>query len=77
MSQREIYNKTFKVGDGFSKDKERFERYFSFLNDIKKEDYILDVGCGPGPLEIYLNKNSFKNVIAVDFAFEGVKLAKK
>ena len=69
----------YREGRGFSNDFLRFERYFHYIKLFNKFDLhcsILDVGCGPGPLENYFNKYDFKNVEAIDFSDEGVKIAK-
>ena len=70
----------YKKGDGFSRDAERFGRYFDYLNKFNTEGLdatILDVGCGPGPLEIYLDNAGYKNVDAIDFSDEGIKICKE
>jgi len=38
---------------------------------------VLDVGCGPGPLEAYLAAHGYKTVDAVDYAEEGLRIAKQ
>ena len=74
--QLEEYNDNFKRGDGFSVDSERFDRYFDYLkhyNKLNPDLSVLDVGCGPGPLEKYLWKHKFKNVDAIDYSEQGIK----
>ncbi len=70
---------SYVVGAGFSTDSERFERYFHYIRKFGKlntNNSVLDVGCGPGPLEIYLAKYGFTNVDAIDFSDEGIKICK-
>jgi len=77
--QRNNANKNYKEGRGYSTDDDRFSRYFYYLEEFNKMDRnieILDVCCGPGPLEVYLARYGFKNVEAVDFSEEGIKIAK-
>jgi len=72
-------NRDYKEGRGYSVDDDRFSKYFYYLEKFNKTDSdieILDVCCGPGPLEVYLAKHGFKNVEAVDFSEEGIKIAK-
>lgn len=79
-TQLDVYNGDFKRGKGFSRDHIRFNRYFDYLKHYDKMyPYlsVLDVGCGPGPLEEYLFKNKFKFVEAIDYSEEGIKIAKK
>jgi len=77
--QRYNANKNYREGHGYSIDDDRFSRYFYYLEEFNKMDCnieILDVCCGPGPLEVYLDNYGFKNVEAVDFSEEGIKIAK-
>jgi 2-polyprenyl-3-methyl-5-hydroxy-6-metoxy-1,4-benzoquinol methylase len=77
--QQVIQNRDFSRGDGYSKDFLRFNRYFHYIKKYGKMDlnsWVLDVGCGPGPLEVYLKKYGFQNVYAVDYAEEGLKIAR-
>jgi 2-polyprenyl-3-methyl-5-hydroxy-6-metoxy-1,4-benzoquinol methylase len=70
--------KNYREGRGYSVDTERFERYFYYINKFnKKWTTVLDVGCGPGPLEVYLDKYGYKNVEAIDFSDEGISICKR
>jgi len=69
----------FLRGDGFSRDHERFETYFFYLAKLgmtKSDLKVLDVGCGPGPMEEYLNFRGYKDVTALDYSHEGLKIAR-
>ena len=48
---------------------------FEFLN-IKENDLVLEIGCGPGDLTKKLSKE-YKKVIAFDISYVGVKKARK
>lgn len=70
--------KNYKEGRGYSKDNQRFERYFYYIRKFNNGwKTVLDVGCGPGPLEIYLDKYGYKEVSAIDFSGEGIDICKK
>lgn len=78
--QLDAQNRDYVRGDGYSKDEQRFNRYFYYIEKLGKMDTeakVLDVGCGPGPLEVYLKKHGFKYVEAIDYAPEGIKIARK
>ncbi len=64
-------------GIEFSKryDKERKSRSFRFLKP-KKDDIILDAGCGKGDLSLKISKKA-KKVYAIDLTKEGFKEIKK
>jgi 2-polyprenyl-3-methyl-5-hydroxy-6-metoxy-1,4-benzoquinol methylase len=77
--QCRAYNEAFAKGDGYSRDARRFTRYFEHLVSLgvdPQQTRVLDVGCGPGPLEVYLYDRGFRQVEAVDYAEEGIKRAK-
>jgi len=81
--EREGYfeiQEAFRRGDGYSKDTQRFQKYFEYIKKFGKtnpEVDVLDVGCGPGPLEVYLKKFGYKNVEALDFSDEGIRQCKQ
>ena len=80
VMEYESSQRHFREGRGFSNDKQRFERYFFYLKEFGKLDpdnTVLDAGCGPGPLEVYLRKYGFKTVYALDFSEEGIKRCKE
>jgi len=74
------YNEVFAKGEGYSRDWRRFARYFEHLDSLGVNPVtarVLDVGCGPGPLEAYLRDYGFQHVDAMDHAEEGLKIAKR
>lgn len=76
----DVVQASYRRGDGFSNDVLRFERYFHYIKQFGKmgsDSSVLDVGCGPGPLEVYLDKYGFKHVEAMDFSDEGINICKK
>ena len=49
----------------------------SSLNDLSFNSKILELGCGPGYLIKYLNKNKFTDVMGIDISDEQIELANK
>lgn len=48
----------------------------AFASFLKKNSYILDIGCGTGsPIDTYLTSNNFK-VLGIDSSKEMIKIAK-
>ena len=45
-----------------------------YINLFKKEDLIIELGCGRAYCSNYLLKNGFNNVIACDFSKEALKI---
>lgn len=82
-NERKEYNDVqvnYREGRGFSEDAERFEKYLYYINRLASagsDSSILDVGCGPGPLERYLHKYGYTEVDAIDFSSEGIKICKE
>jgi len=69
----EQYNLTAEMYDERYRDIQ-LEKYHLMLSDISLSGKILDLGCGTGFLQEYLEK---KKIIGVDISFEMLKLAKK
>lgn len=49
--------------------------YMPLLEDLKPEDSILELGCGPGYFLSFLKKQGFQNVEGIDISEEQVHIA--
>lgn len=63
------YGEGIKIGL-WNSEKIFFEKY------LKKDDYILDLGCGAGRTTFALNEMGYKNIIGVDIAENLIQYAK-
>jgi len=53
-------------------------KVWSFVADcLKKEDKILDLGCGPGQFANMLFDRGFKNYVGIDFSTVAIEMAQK
>ena len=51
-------------------------KFMPFLHPFNKQCKVLELGCGPGYLIEFLNKNGFDNIIGIDISPEQIALAK-
>lgn len=70
------YDEISKKWDEIRSNQEINQCVVSFTSFLKKNSYILGIGCGTGsPIDTYLTSNNFK-VLGIDSSHEMIKIAK-
>lgn len=85
--RKELYNRyvsTFK-GESFEENMDALRshwawcehKYLPILNQLRRDDSILELGCGAGYMMEFLRKRGFSKVQGIDISEEQVSLARK
>lgn len=84
IKETNFHEKKFELGENFSNQyrnhlwrkhwERKFEKIYIYLQDLKQDAYILNVGAGTGPVEYFLTKENkkFHNFISTDISRNGI-----